>query len=158
MTEPEAGISGGIDTHKDLHVAAVVDQTGRIRDVGSFPATTAGYRQLLAWMRRHGELIRVGIEGTDSYGAGLARHLSDEHVEVVDVNRPNRQTRRRRGKNDSVDAKPPPAPHSTAMPPPHPRPTTGSWSRSGPCGSHSARHATPAPGSPTSSEISSSVP
>jgi transposase len=104
MTEPEAGIYGGVDTHKDVHVAAVVDQTGRIRDVGSFPATTAGYRQLLGWMRRHGELVRVGIEDTGSYGAGLARHLAGEGVEIVDVNRPNRQTRRRRGKNDTVDA------------------------------------------------------
>ena len=104
MTEPEPGIYGGVDTHKDLHVAAVVDQTARIRDVASFPATTAGYRQLLAWMRRYGELIRVGVEGTGSYGAGLARHLAREHVEVLDVNRPNRQARRRRGKNDTVDA------------------------------------------------------
>ena len=104
MTEPEPGIYGGVDTHKDLHVAAVVDQTGRIHDVGSFPATPAGYRELLGWMRRHGEIVRVGVEGTGSYGAGLARHLASEEVEVVEVNRPNRQTRRRRGKNDTVDA------------------------------------------------------
>lgn len=104
MTEPEPGIYGGVDTHKDVHVAAVVDQTGRIHDVGSFPVTPAGYRQLLSWMRDHGELIRVGVEGTGSYGAGLARHLASQEVEVVEVNRPNRQTRRRRGKNDTVDA------------------------------------------------------
>jgi transposase len=104
MTEPEAGIYGGVDTHKDLHVAAVVDQTGRVRGVASFPANAGGYRQLLGWMRRHGEVVRVGIEGTGSYGAGLARHLTAVGVEVVDVNRPNRQTRRRRGKNDTVDA------------------------------------------------------
>jgi len=104
MTEPATGIYGGVDTHKDMHVAAVVDQSGRIHDVASFPATTTGYRQLLGWMRRHGKLVRVGVEGTGSYGAGLARHLAGEDVDVVDVNRPNRQTRRRRGKNDSVDA------------------------------------------------------
>jgi transposase len=104
MTEPEPGIYGGVDTHSDVHVAAVVDQTGRIRDVESFPTTTAGYRRLLGWMRRHGEVVRVGVEGTGSYGAGLARHLLDKGVEVVDVNRPNRQARRRRGKNDTVDA------------------------------------------------------
>ncbi|MGH9119973.1 MAG: IS110 family transposase [Acidimicrobiales bacterium] len=85
-------------------VVGVVDHTGRIRDVESFPATTSGYRRLLGWMRRHGKVVRVGIEGTGSYGAGLARHLASEDVEVVDVNRPNRQTRRRRGKNDTVDA------------------------------------------------------
>jgi transposase len=104
MTEPEQGIYGGVDTHKEVHVAAVVDQTGRIRDVASFPATTVGYRRLSGWMRHHGDLVRVGIEGTGSYGAGLARHLAGEGVEVVDVNRPNRQNRRRRGKNDTVDA------------------------------------------------------
>lgn len=104
MTELEPGIYGGVDTHKDLHVAAVANQTGRIHDVGSFPATPAGYRELLVWMRRHGEIVRVGVEGTGSYGAGLARHLASEEVEVVEVNRPNRQTRRRRGKNDTVDA------------------------------------------------------
>lgn len=104
MTEPEPGIYGGVDTHKDVHVAAVVDQTGRIRDVASFPATTTGHRQLLGWMRRHGEVVRVGVEGTGSYGAGLARHLAGAGVEVVDVNRPNRQARRRRGKSDTVDA------------------------------------------------------
>ncbi len=104
MTEPQPGIYGGVDTHKDVHVAAVVDQTGRIRDVASFPANSTGYRRLVAWMRRHGELVRVGVEGTGSYGAGLARHLGGERIEVVDVNRPNRQTRRRRGKNDTVDA------------------------------------------------------
>ncbi|MGH9149410.1 MAG: IS110 family transposase [Acidimicrobiales bacterium] len=68
------------------------------------PIDHRGYRQLAGWMRRHGELVRVGVEGTGSYGAGLARHLTSEGVEVVDVDRPNRQTRRRRGKNDTVDA------------------------------------------------------
>ncbi len=104
MTERTPGIYGGVDTHHEVHVAAVVDQTGRILDVSSFPATGAGYRQLLAWMRRNGEVVRVGVEGTGSYGAGLARHLAGEAVEVVEVNRPNRQARRRRGKNDTVDA------------------------------------------------------
>lgn len=104
MTEPEPGIYGGVDTHQDVHVAAVVDQTGRILDVESFPVSGVGYRRLLAWMRRRGPLVRVGVEGTGSYGAGLARHLADEDVEVVEVNRPNRQTRRRRGKSDTVDA------------------------------------------------------
>ncbi len=104
MNDPEPGIYGGVDTHKDFHVAAVVDQTGRIVDVEPFPATIVGYRRLLSWMQRHGELVRVGVEGTGSYGAGLARHLAREGVEVVEVNRPNRQARRRRGKNDTVDA------------------------------------------------------
>lgn len=104
MTEPEPGIYGGVDTHQDVHVAAVVNQTGRILGVESFPASGVGYRRLLAWMRRRGPLVRVGVEGTGSYGAGLACHLTEQDVEVVEVNRPNRQTRRRRGKSDTVDA------------------------------------------------------
>lgn len=104
MTDPTPGIYGGVDTHKDLNVAAVVNDTGRILDVESFPTTTAGHRRLLTWTRSHGELVRVGVEGTGSYGAGLTRHLHGEGVEVVEVNRPNRQARRRRGKSDTVDA------------------------------------------------------
>jgi transposase len=97
-------VTGGVDTHADEHVAAVVDETGRILGTRSFPATGAGYRQLLRWLRGHGKVVRVGIEGTGSYGAGLSRFLSSEDLEIVEVNRPNRQTRRRRGKSDTVDA------------------------------------------------------
>lgn len=104
MTQPEQGIYGGVDTHRDVHVAAVVNETGRILDVGSFPATGAGYSRLLAWMRGYGPVVRVGVEGTGSYGAGVARHLEGAGVAVVEVNRPNRQARRRRGKNDTTDA------------------------------------------------------
>lgn len=104
MTDLMPGIYGGVDTHKDFHVAATVDQTARILDTASFPATARGYRALLAWMRRQGPLVRVGVEGTGAYGAGLARHLTSQDIEVLEVNRPNRQVRRRRGKNDTVDA------------------------------------------------------
>ena len=104
MAEHELEIYGGVDSHLDNHVAAVVDSTGRIRGVESFPADSVGYRALHRWMRRQGRLVRVGVEGTGAYGAGLARHLSTAGVDVVEVNRPNRQTRRRRGKSDTVDA------------------------------------------------------
>ena len=97
-------VVGGVDTHKDVHVAAVVDPTGKILDTAGFSATAAGYRELIAWMRGFGEVARVGVEGTGAYGAGLTRHLADEGVSVVEVNRPNRQARRRRGKSDTVDA------------------------------------------------------
>lgn len=97
-------VVGGVDTHLEVHVAAVIDHIGRILGTGSFPATTAGYRQLLAWMRRYGELRQVGVEGTGAYGAGLARHLAENGVEVIEVNRPDRQRRRRRGKSDTTDA------------------------------------------------------
>lgn len=104
MHHEEVEVTGGVDTHAEEHVAAVVDAVGRILDTASFAATGAGYRRLLCWLRRHGRLVRVGIEGTGSYGSGLARFLTGEQVEVVEVNRPNRQNRRRRGKSDTVDA------------------------------------------------------
>jgi transposase len=104
LTEQPGAVIGGVDTHKDSHVAAVVDHVGRILGTKEFSTTTAGHRGLLRWMRRHGDLIRVGVEGTGAYGAGLARFLTTADVEVVEVDRPNRQLRRRRGKSDPVDA------------------------------------------------------
>jgi transposase len=97
-------VTGGVDTHKDFHVAAALDQLGRLLEIAEFPATAAGYGQLRAWLVNHGEIDAVGIEGCGSWGAGLARHLTAAGVAVVEVNRPNRQTRRRRGKSDSIDA------------------------------------------------------
>jgi transposase len=95
---------GGIDTHKHEHVAAVIDDLGRIQGVASFPTTRHGYRKLLAWLQSHGELFAVGVEGCGSWGAGIARYLTARNVRVIEVNRPNRQNRRRRGKSDTVDA------------------------------------------------------
>ena len=104
MTDPIVGVYGGVDTHKDVHVAAVVDVVGRVLGTESFVAGPAGYGRLEGWMRALGPVTRVGVEGTSSYGVGLTRHLLDAGIEVVEVNRPNRQTRRRRGKSDTVDA------------------------------------------------------
>ena len=97
-------VTGGVDTHKDVHVAAVLDELGRLLATESFPTTRQGYRRLLGWLRSHGELAAVGVEGCGSWGAGLARFLAAREVTVVEVNRPNRQNRRRRGKSDTVDA------------------------------------------------------
>ncbi|MFC4613085.1 IS110 family transposase, partial [Streptomyces maoxianensis] len=94
----------GVDTHKDVHVAAVVTVVGLVLASSSFPATAAGYGQLLGWARRYGDVRRAGVEGTGSYGAALARFLRREGVEIAEVNRPDRAMRRRRGKNDTVDA------------------------------------------------------
>ena len=102
--QPVGVLFGGIDTHKDIHVAALVDSAGGLVGSAAFPTTGAGYRQLLAWMRSAGTLGRVGVEGTGSYGAGICRQLSAAGVEVVEVNRPDRAQRRRRGKSDVVDA------------------------------------------------------
>jgi transposase len=97
-------VTGGVDTHQDTHTAAVIDPIGRVLGTQQFPATTAGYAGLLAWMRGLGRLTRIGVEGTGAYGAGLARLLRDEDVTVIEVDRPNRKTRRFQGKSDPIDA------------------------------------------------------
>jgi transposase len=94
----------GVDTHKDLHVAAARDQLGRRLGTTMAPATSAGYAELLAWAHALGEVQAWGVEGTGSYGAGLARFLRRHRQRVLEVNRPDRATRRRRGKSDPVDA------------------------------------------------------
>lgn len=97
-------VVGGVDTHKDLHVAAVIDPGETVLGTGSFSTTRAGYRALIRWMRRFGDVRKVGVEGTGSYGAGIARHLSEAGVEVLEVDRPDRSDRRRKGKDDDLDA------------------------------------------------------
>jgi len=104
MADPTLLITGGVDTHKDLHVAAALDGVGRLLGTKSFPTTAAGYGALLVWLRGFGTVAAVGVEGTGSWGAGLARHLAVADVKVLEVNRPNRQHRRRRGKSDPADA------------------------------------------------------
>jgi hypothetical protein len=97
-------VIGGVDTHGRSHHAAVIDQHGRLMTDAEFGAHTDGYRQLLSWLRRHGQLSSVGVEGTGTYGAGLTRFLLDQGVQVLEADRPDRRTRRRRGKSDPVDA------------------------------------------------------
>jgi transposase len=104
IAEQHRPVTGGVDTHSEIHVAAVVDQVGRVLGSETFAATEAGYRAALAWMRTHGRLEIVGVEGTGSYGTGLARYLTGQDVAVVEVICPNRQARRRRGKSDTADA------------------------------------------------------
>lgn len=104
MTQPERIVTGGVDTHLEVHVAAPVDEIGRILATKSFPVNASGYRQLHRWLASFGTIDKIGIEGTGSYGAGLTRFLTNAGIEVVEMNRPNRQLRRRRGKSDAVDA------------------------------------------------------
>lgn len=94
----------GVDTHKDVHAAAVVTSLGATLDGRSFPATADGYRQLVAWARSFGALRRAGVECTGSYGAALTRCLRAEGIEVTEVNQPDKAERRRRGKTDAIDA------------------------------------------------------
>lgn len=97
-------VVGGVDTHKDVHVAAVIDDVGRLLGVESFPTTASGYGLLLEWLNSFGLLDRVGVEGTGSWGAGLTRFLAAAGVVVVEVCRPDRQARRFNGKSDPIDA------------------------------------------------------
>lgn len=103
-TSLTADVIGGVDTHKDLHVAAVVDGRDRVLGTRSFPTTRQGYRQMLAWMRTFGKPVRIGIESTGSYGAGLLRFMQAADIEVMEVTAPDRHDRRKRGKNDDLDA------------------------------------------------------
>ena len=97
-------ITGGVDTHADTHVAAALDPVGGLLGVREFPATAAGYAGLLGWLGGFGTVCLAGIEGTGSYGAGLARHMAAAGIGVVEVDRPDRQDRRRQGKSDPLDA------------------------------------------------------
>lgn len=104
MPDAAGAVILGVDTHETEHVAALIDQRGQLLETRSFPATARGYRQLFAWTGEHGRLARAGVEGTGSFGAGLARFLSERDVAVVEVTRPSRRSRRHLGKSDTVDA------------------------------------------------------
>lgn len=97
-------ITIGVDTHKDTHVAVALDGLGRRLAQQVVPATAAGYRELHRWACALGHIEAFGVEGTGSYGAGLARHLRRSGNRVIEVNRPDRATRHRYGKSDPIDA------------------------------------------------------
>ncbi|TQS24515.1 transposase [Microbispora sp. KK1-11] len=97
-------VIGGVDTHANSHHAAVILMNGRRLGDREFAAIEQGYGELLAWLRSFGRLAMVAVEGTGSYGAALYRHLHRENVRVIDVDRPDRKTRRHQGKSDLIDA------------------------------------------------------
>src|SRR5215468_3658708 len=92
----------GVDTHKEVHVAVALDRLGAQLDSREIATSSAGYRSLLAWAMEHGMPV-FAIEGTGSYGAGLARFLARAGVKVFECERP-RRAERRRGKSDLIDA------------------------------------------------------
>jgi transposase len=94
----------GVDTHADVHVAVALDQLGRRLGAIEIPTTTAGFNQLVDWASHFGVVEQFGIEGTSSYGAGLCRWLQAQGLVVVEVDRPDRTTRRSKGKSDPIDA------------------------------------------------------
>src|SRR5665213_125261 len=104
IVEAARGITGGIDTHGEVHVAAALDEVGGLLGTESFDANPEGYAALLSWLAGFGRVGTVGVEGTGYYGAGLARFLARSGVEVIEVDRHNRQARRRQGKSDPIDA------------------------------------------------------
>ncbi|HEY1651196.1 MAG TPA: IS110 family transposase [Acidimicrobiales bacterium] len=104
IVEAARGITGGVDTHRDLHVAAALDPLGGLLGAESFSTDPAGYKALLSWLETFGDVTKIGIEGTGSYGSGLTRYLRRVGVEVIEVDRPNREERRRSGKSDPLDA------------------------------------------------------
>jgi hypothetical protein len=104
MTRTTVGVTGGVDTHGQSHHAAVIDHLGRQLGDREFPASPVGYRALVEWLQGHGVVDRVGVEGTGTYGAGLARHLREAGMLIVEVDRPDRRARRAHGKSDPLDA------------------------------------------------------
>ena len=104
IVEDRRAITGGVDTHADVHVAAALDPIGGLLGVQEFPATAAGYADLLEWLGGFGTVDLVGVEGTGSYGAGLARYMAGAGIRVVEVDRADRQDRHRQGKSDPLDA------------------------------------------------------
>jgi transposase len=122
MPAPESPVTVGVDPHLDQHVAAVVDEAGRLYGTQAFAASTRGYVALVTWAERFGPVERIGIEGTGTYGAGLTRFTRAYGLQVVEVNRPDRSTRRRRASRTRSTPKPPPGPPWPEWPPPPPRP------------------------------------
>lgn len=101
--EPDRVIIG-VDTHDDVHVAVAIDLLGRRIDSIEIAVNRRGYCTLVEWAMSLGDIDAFGIEGTNSYGAGLARHLRAGDYLVIEVNCRNRQARRRNGKSDVADA------------------------------------------------------
>jgi hypothetical protein len=108
IVEAARGITGGVDTHLDVHVAAALDPLGGLLGTERFETSSAGYKSLLTWLETFGAVTKIGVEGAGSYGTGLSRYLRRVGIEVIEVDRPNRKERRRRGKSDPLDAVRPP--------------------------------------------------
>jgi transposase len=104
MVEAGRTVIGGVDTHLDVHVAAALDPIGGVLGVESFVANPQGFKAMLEWMGAFGTVSKVGVEGTGAYGAGLGRFLRRSGIEVIEVDRSNRQVRRTQGKSDPADA------------------------------------------------------
>jgi transposase len=104
IAEEPTRVTVGIDTHGETNVAALLDEWGRLLGTESFPTTAGGHRRLERWAQQFGPIDALGVEGTGAWGAGVARHFTAAGYRVLEVDRPDRKTRRRRGKSDPIDA------------------------------------------------------
>jgi transposase len=130
MSDPEAQdnrVVVGIDTHADTHHIAVVTEYGKPLNDQAFPTTAAGYREALTFITGFGEVLHVGMEGTGTYGAALTKVLQGEGIRVIEVNRPDRQQRRLKGKQIHWTRIAQPSPSSRAGAPLSRRPRTALW-------------------------------
>lgn len=130
IIEAARAVTGGIDIHGEVHVAAVLDEIGGLRGTQSFRADPDGYAELLAWLEAFGEISKVGVEGTGSYGAGIAPFLAKAGVHVLEVDRQNRQARHRAASPIPSTRSRPPGRHSPGGP--MERPRAGRFGRSDP--------------------------
>jgi Transposase len=131
IVEEARPVTGGVDTHAGTHVAAALDPVGGLLGVREFPATAAGYARLLGWLGRFGTVCLVGIEGTGSYGAGLARHITAAGIRVVEAARAG-GTGAGRASPTRWTRSAPRGPRSPAGPAAPRRAGTALWRRSGP--------------------------
>lgn len=104
MAEKGCIVIGGVDTHKDRHCAVAIDMVGSELGCRFFPTNAEGYAELISWLESFGELDRLGVEGSGGYGAGLCAFAQSKGIDVIEVSWPDKAERRRRGKNDQMDA------------------------------------------------------
>jgi len=97
-------VVGGVDTHKDIHVAAVVNESNQVLSTDSLPTTRYGYMKMLTWMTSFGRVSRVGVECSGTYGLGLLRYMQSSGIDVLEVTAPDKSDRRKRGNDDTLDA------------------------------------------------------
>lgn len=128
--EGSASIDGvilGIDSHLEEHVAVALDELGRRLGELTVATTARGYERLLCWTESFGSVRCAGVEGTSSYGAGLARHLKAVGIPVMEVERPKRRHLRLNGKSDTIDAEAAARRYWLTRQPESPRAATGGW-------------------------------
>src|ERR1700710_1015003 len=105
LAEMVDGVIGG-DTHRDFHQVEIAGPSGAVIATHTFNNDSTGHGEALAWVFEHapGPRLVISIEGTRSYGAGLARAAAAAGIPVIEAEQPTRQTRRGKGKSDPIDA------------------------------------------------------